>query len=49
MVYSTQHHWISGLCPLFGILNEIKTQCFVNKISVLLQVKGMSNLLFRVR
>jgi hypothetical protein len=24
MVYNTQNHWVSGLCPSSGILNTVK-------------------------
>jgi hypothetical protein len=28
MVYTTQNHWVRGLCPSSGILINLKTQRF---------------------
>jgi hypothetical protein len=40
-----QYHWVYGLCPSSGILNNYKTQCFGNCISFRLQVSGREGLL----
>jgi hypothetical protein len=45
MAYNTQTHWVCGLCPLSGIVNNYKMQHFGNWIYFHLQVKGGRHLL----
>jgi hypothetical protein len=45
MVYNTQNHWVCGLCPLPGILDDQKTEPFGSWICFRLQVKGGRHLL----
>jgi hypothetical protein len=45
--YNTKNHWVSGLCPLSGILStsNYRTQRFGNWIYFRLQVRGERHLL----
>jgi hypothetical protein len=43
-----QNHWDSEVCPLSGILNNYKTQCFGILVCFYVQVEGGTLLLFWV-
>jgi hypothetical protein len=32
MVYNTQNHWVCGLCPSSGILNNYETERYRNRL-----------------